>query len=90
MIGIGRVDRRAFLLCIGGRSAVIPSRPSRFAVALRASLDRMPPPRQGLGKQIRREVSAGAPFRQQEPRNLEHLHLRGRSFPLIVGNVTTH
>lgn len=37
---------KAFLLRTGGRSAAIPSRPSRFAVALRASLDRMPPPRQ--------------------------------------------
>lgn len=62
MIGTGRADRKAFLLCRGGRSAVIPSRPSRYAVALRASLDRMAPPRQGLGKQIRRVVSAGAPL----------------------------
>ena len=55
-------DLKTFLLRTGGRSAVIPSRPSRFAVALRASLDRMPPPRQVLGKQIRRGVSAGAPI----------------------------
>ena len=40
----------------------MPSRPSRYAVALRASLDRMPAPRQGLRKQIRRGVSAGAPL----------------------------
>ena len=54
------IGGKALLLLRRGRSAVIRSRPSRFAVTLCASLDRMPPPQQGLGKQVRQEVSAGA------------------------------
>jgi len=55
---------KAFLLRTGGRSAVIPSRPSRFAVALRASLDRMPPPRQGA-----READKARGERWRSPSN---------------------
>lgn len=56
------IGGKALLLLREDRSTVIPSRPNRYAVALRASLDQMPPPRQGLRKQVRQEVSAGAPL----------------------------